>query len=113
MTVRGKSGLSRKEKAKVSARDVVATMHVQVAPKLGDYLLKATAATEVISIPKAGENLFREVKKRGRPAIAAAAGSSVAESKFQAKWPCIGHLQRPTIVPYCHAIRSPTSSRQH
>ena len=86
---RGKSGLSRKEKAKVSARDIVATVQVQVAPKPGDYLFKATAATKVITNPKAGENLFREVKKRGRPCKAllrtAAAGSSVVESAFQAE----------------------------
>jgi len=66
---RGKSRLSRKEKAKVSARDVVAAVQVQVAPKPGDDLLKATAETAVITAMtgvKPGENLFRE-KKRGRP----------------------------------------------
>ena len=60
---------NHKEKTKVSARDIVATVQVQVAPKSGDNLLKATAETEVITAMigvKPGENLFRE-KKRGRP----------------------------------------------
>ena len=67
---RGKSRLSRKEKAKVSARDVVATVQVQVAPKPGDNLFKAIAETEVVAAVvcmRPGVNLFREVKKRGRP----------------------------------------------
>ena len=69
---RGKSRkLSRREKAKVSARaqNVVAAVQVQVAAMPGDPLLEATAANEVIvSKLKPGENLFRrEVKKRGRP----------------------------------------------
>ena len=63
--------LKRKENAKVGAKNVVATVQVQVhvAPKPGDNLLKATAETEVITAMigvKPGENLFRE-KKRGRP----------------------------------------------
>ena len=58
--------LKRKENAKVSAQHVV---QVQVAPKPGDNLLKATAETAVITAMigvRPGENLFRE-KKRGRP----------------------------------------------
>ena len=64
--------LKRKENAKLSAPNVVAAVQVQVAPKPGDNLLKATAETEVITAMigvRPGENLFRE-KKRGRPPIA-------------------------------------------
>ena len=53
----------------MSARDVVATVQVQVAPVPGDPLFKATAETEVIAAMiclKPGQNLFREVLKRGR-----------------------------------------------
>ena len=63
--------LNRKEKAEVSAQNVVAAVQVQVAPKPGDNLFKATAATEVIAGMvglRPGENLFQEVKRgRGRP----------------------------------------------
>ena len=63
--------LKRKENAKLSAKDVVAAVQVQVAPKPGDNLPKAIAETEVIAATgmvgvRPGENVFRE-KKRGRP----------------------------------------------
>jgi len=66
---RGERRLKCKEKAEVSAQNIVAAAQVQVAPKPGDNLLKATAETQVIAAMiglKPGENLFRE-KKRGRP----------------------------------------------
>ena len=84
---RGKSGLSRKEKAKVSTRDIVATVQVQVAPKPGDYLFKATA--KVITNPKAGENLFREVKKRGRPCTLRSVRSCYSSSRMKCCRICI------------------------
>ena len=61
--------LRRKENAKVSAQNFDAAVQVQVAPKPGDNLFKAIAETEVVAavICKPGVNLFREVKKRGRP----------------------------------------------
>jgi len=62
--------LRRKENAKVSAQNFDAAVQVQVAPKPGDNLFKAIAETEVVAAVvcmRPGVNLFREVKKRGRP----------------------------------------------
>ena len=59
--------LKRKENAKLSAPNFVATVQVQVAPKPGDNLSKAIAETEVMMIGlRPGKNLFRE-KEKGPP----------------------------------------------
>ena len=67
---RGKR-LNRKEKAEVSTQNVVAAVQVQVATKPEDNLFEAMAETDKVIAAmvntKPGVNLFREVKKRGRP----------------------------------------------